>query len=94
MSSRSGLFLGGDGPHDGPDPAGSAKHTGEPLADGALEDGGLDFLVFLLEGNVEGKPEAEEEREDRTVFFGGAFKFDAIEGSFVDFAHSVLLRLK
>ena len=94
MSSRSGLFLGGDGPHDGPDPAETAEASGEPLADGALEDGGLDFLVLLLEGNEESEPEAEEERDDGSVFFGGAFKFDAIEGSFVDFAHSVLLKLK
>ena len=86
---RSGLFLGSDGPHDGPDPAESAEASGEPLEDGALEDGGLYFLVFLLEGNEECEPEAEEERDDGCVFFGGAFKLDAFERCFVDFAHLI-----
>ena len=86
---RSGLLLGGDGPHDGPDPADVAEGGSEELADGTLDDCGLDLLVLLLEGNVEYEPEAEEEREDGSVFFGGAFKFDAFERCFVDFAHLI-----
>lgn len=55
------LLLGGDGPHDSPDPAGVAEPGGKELEDGSLEDSWLFALIFLSEADVGGEPESEEE---------------------------------
>ena len=84
------MVSGGDGPLDGPDPAGVAEEHGEPAADSLLDDGTLEFLVLLLEGDEDLEPEGEEDAEEESVFFGGTFEFEAVEGSFVNFTHCVL----
>ena len=57
------------------------------MADGGLEDGRLEFVVFLDDAAVDGVPETEKPCEDAGPLLVAVFELEAIEGCFVDFAH-------
>ena len=64
------------------------------MTDGGFDGSGLDLLIFLLEVDVGGEPEAEEECVENGVFFDAELEFDALEGLLAYSSHSVGLTLK